>query len=284
VFALKEDMLRIVQVSLLGSVLSNLLLVLGTSFIIGGVMKKEQTFNTTMTSTNSGLLMLGVIGLMYPAVLSLAGANANGIVSELGLSRFTALILMGLYVAYLVFQLKTHAHLFADDEDDDDDGGKDLTILEGLIWLAVVTILISMLSDFLVDSIRGTAVAWGIPEIFIGVILVPIVGNAAEHWTALSAAYKSKMDLALGVAVGSSTQICILVVPFAVLLGWMMGKPLSLYFQAFETISIFTAALLTQFVTAEGKVTWLSGLKLILCYLLLAGGFAVHTDTMQDAL
>ncbi len=225
-------------------------------------------------------------------------------------SRYTAFFLLFCYVAYLAFQLKTHTHLFAEDEEEEE---KELTIAEGLVWLAVVTVLISMLSDFLVDAIKGTAHEWGIPEIFLGVIFIPIVGNAAEHWTALSAAYKSKMgmflllllllecgamrsafgcsrrshhvtsvccaaaallllvELALGVAIGSSTQITIFVIPFMVILGWMMGQPLSLFFEPFETVTLLASAILTQFVMSEGRSTWLSGIMLVFAYFIVAG-------------
>jgi len=275
IIALQQGLLRIVQVSLLGSILSNMLLVMGSAFFLGGLRHKQQAFNKNITSTNSGLLMLGVIGLLYPAVLNASSADRSAS-SELQLSRYTAVILFCLYGSYLVFQLKTHRNLFEEEETEEEP--KELTVQGAVVWLAIVTALISLLSEYLVGAIEGAAKSWNVPQIFIGVILIPIVGNAAEHATALTAAYRNKMELSLGVAIGSATQITLCVIPVSVMIAWMMGKPLSLFFQMFETSCVFSAAVLCNFVTSEGKSTWLSGLMLIFAYLLCAGGFFAHKD------
>jgi len=249
---------------------------MGTAFLVGGIKFSEQKFNTTITSTSSGLLMLGVIGLLYPAVLN--ASQMSTVNSELGLSRFTAVILLLLYGSYLLFQLKTHRTLFEQEEDDEEEEETELTIKESFFWLTIVTALISLLSEYLVGAIQGAAVQWGIPQIFIGVILLPIVGNAAEHATAITAAYRNKMELSLGVAIGSSTQICLFLIPFLVIVAWMIDKPLSLYFQIFETSAVFSAAVLCNFVCAEGRSNWLSGVMLICAYLIVSGGFYAHVD------
>jgi len=275
IIALQQGLLRIVQVSLLGSILSNLLLVVGSAFFLGGLRHHQQKFNKTLTTTNSGLLMLGVIGLLYPAVLNATNADRSAS-SELQLSRYTAVLLFCLYMGFLLFQLKTHQRLFQ--EEDLEEEEKELSVQAAIVWLAIVTALISLFSEYMVGSIEGAARSWNVPQIFIGVILIPIVSNATEHVTALTAAYKNKMELSLGVAIGSATQITLCVIPISIMVAWITGKPLSLFFQMFETACVFSSAILCTFVTAEGRSTWLSGLTLIFAYLLCAGGFFAHKD------
>jgi Ca2+:H+ antiporter len=304
IFALRNGLLRIIQVSLLGSIISNMLLVLGTSFIAGGLKYKMQRFNKNMVSTNSGLLLLAVIGLLLPAVLNASGDDREDIAAELILSRGSAILLLGTYCAYIAFQLLTHRHLFEDGGDaqeqlvdrrgsvdlhpseltpkeeagDEEEEEETMTLAQSIFFLAVVTTLVSILSEFAVDAIEGAAKTTGLPQIFIGAIILPIVGNAAEHATAITVAYRNKMTLSLGVAIGSSTQVALFGIPFMILVAWMSGEPLSMYFRAYETAVVFSTVVILSFVVADGKSTWLKGLMLLVAYFIVAIGFFVHKD------
>lgn len=205
VFALRAGMYHIVQVNLLGSVLSNLLLVLGMALFFGGLKHETQTFNRNAASMNSSLLMLASMSVLFPTSLALSGAQLHAD-SILLLSRVMSLLLGIVYSAFLYFQLATHRHLFEGQEDDEADEEFVLGFWGAIFWLGVITAIIALLSEVMVDAIEGAAASWGVPDIFIGVIVIPIVGNAAEHAAAVIFALKNKMDLALGIAVGSATQ------------------------------------------------------------------------------
>ncbi|XVE50944.1 hypothetical protein DITRI_Ditri01bG0203600 [Diplodiscus trichospermus] len=219
IYALKSGMIRVVQLSLLGSILSNMLLVLGCAFFCGGLVYhgKEQVFTKATAVVNSGLLLMAVMGLLFPAVLHYTHTERQAGKSELALSRFSSCIMLVAYGAYLFFQLKSQKDLYVriDEEgsqneenpDDEDDEAPEISKWESVIWLAIMTAWISILSDYLVDAIEGASEAWDVPIAFISVILLPIIGNAAEHASAILFATKDKLDISLGVAIGSSTQI-----------------------------------------------------------------------------
>eukprot|EP00227_Mantoniella_beaufortii_P012769 CAMPEP_0197582066 /NCGR_PEP_ID=MMETSP1326-20131121/5391_1 /TAXON_ID=1155430 /ORGANISM="Genus nov. species nov., Strain RCC2288" /LENGTH=434 /DNA_ID=CAMNT_0043146083 /DNA_START=258 /DNA_END=1562 /DNA_ORIENTATION=- len=284
IFALRAGLLRVVQLSLLGSILSNMLLVLGCAFLFGGMTMKEQKFNAEGVMMNFGLLLLAVMGLSLPALLHFTHTELHGTDSELALSRFSATILLMIYLAFLYFQLVTHTHLYEepedenDDDDDDDDDEAVLGFWGCIFWLSVATIFISLLSSYLVDTIEGASASWDFSVAFISVILLPIVGNAAEHASAVMFAMKNKMDISLGVAVGSATQIALLVIPFCVIVGWFMDQPMDLNMEVFETATLFTTVVTVAFVCQDGRSNWLKGLTLILAYLLLAASFFFHKD------
>ena len=248
---------------MLGSVLSNILLVLGCCFISGGVKQKEQKFNATVASTMSSMMAVSSASLIIPATLyAVVSPNTSDHQTTkdiLFLSRGTALILLFLYVLYLVFQLYSHTFLFTENENsqggDDDDGEAQpeeeephiLNPLAAGIALVLVTVCVAVCAEFLVDSIDSIVETAHISKTFIGLILLPIVGNAAEHVTAVVVSYKGKMDLALGVAIGSSMQIALLVTPFLVVLGWMMNREMTLRFETFETVVFFLSILITNY-------------------------------------
>ena len=278
-YALKAGLLRVVQLSLLGSILSNMLLVLGCAFLFGGMSRKEQYFNAEGVMMNFGLLLLAVMGLSLPAVLHFTHTELHGTASELALSRFSSTILLLIYLAFLYFQLVTHTHLYEDEEDDDDEDEElVLGFWDSIVWLGIFTVFISILSDYLVATIEGASASWDFSVAFISVILLPIVGNAAEHASAVMFAMKNKMDISLGVAVGSSTQIALLVIPFCVIVGWFMDKPMDLNLQMFETATLFTTVITVAFVCQDGRSNWLKGLVLILAYILLSASFFFHKD------
>lgn len=281
VFALQSGLIRVVQMSLLGSILSNMLLVLGCAFYVGGLKHREQTFNKTAALVNSGLLLMAVMGLTSPAVLHATHTELHDKESTLALSRFSSVMMLMAYACYLYFQLKTHTHLYdegEDDGDDDDDEEQVLGFRGSIAWMAIITVFISLLSEYLVDAIEGAADAWDIPVAFISVIILPIVGNAAEHASAIMFAAKNKVDISLGVAIGSSTQIAMFAIPFCVVIGWIMGVPMDLNFHLFETATLCMTVLVVAALLQEGESNYFKGIMLVLSYLIVAASFYVHND------
>jgi len=298
IFALKAGLIRVVQSSLIGSILSNLLLVLGMCFLAGGVYFENLTFNQTAAQTATGLLFIAVLGIMMPAALkaqiesdeakkaliNITGVNVTEDVEWahslsvdtrlLILSRGTAIIMLIIYGLFLFFQLKTHKKLY-ESPDDDEEEEKGMTWPVSLICLAIITLLVAVCSEYLVDSIDGITHAWGISETFAGMILLPIVGNAAEHLTAVTVSIKGKIDLAIGVAVGSSQQIAMMVTPIMVILGWIIGQPMTLYFEIFETAVLFMTVIVVFALVLDGGSNWLEGSMLIGVYLILGIAFYV---------
>ncbi|KAG8531004.1 uncharacterized protein KY384_004361 [Bacidia gigantensis] len=275
IVALMDGQIRIVQASMLGSILSNILLVLGCCFVAGGIRHPSQNFNETAASTMSSLMAVSAASLILPATLYAVMKGTEDAHKRqdkiLMLSHGTAVILLVLYVLYLVFQLKTHAHLFeekkqkdgndeegqrnetsgeAGDEEEEDKAGQVLSPWSAAVVLVVITVLVAVCAEYLVGSIDSIVATAGISKTFIGLILLPIVGNAAEHVTAVVVSIHNKMDLAIGVAIGSSMQIALLVTPFLVILGWIIGKPMTLHFETFETVVFFLSVLVTNYLIA----------------------------------
>ncbi|XP_077240847.1 vacuolar cation/proton exchanger 2-like isoform X3 [Tasmannia lanceolata] len=275
-----------------GSILSNMLLVLGCAFFTGGILhcKKDQVFNKAAAVVNSGLLLMAVMGIVFPAVLHFTHSEVHFGKSELALSRFSSCIMLVAYASYLVFQLKSHRSLYApideeggqNEKDSDEEEVPEITTWEAICWLSVLTVWISLLSGYLVDAIQGASDSLNMPVAFISVILLPIVGNAAEHASAIMFAMKDKLDITLGVAIGSSTQISMFVIPFCVVVGWAMGQRMDLNFQLFETATLFITVLVVAFMLQEGTANYFKGLMLILCYLIVAASFFVHVDPSND--
>ncbi|KVI05811.1 vacuolar cation/proton exchanger 3-like isoform X2 [Cynara cardunculus var. scolymus] len=290
-YALKSGMIRVVQQSLLGSILSNMLLVLGCAFFTGGIVHypKVQVFSKATAIVSSGLLLMAVMGILFPAVLHFTHTEVHFGKSELALSRFSSCIMLVAYGSYLFFQLKSHSNLYDSIDEGRENNGEDsdgevpeITKWEAISWLTIITLWVSVLSAYLVDAIQGASDSWNIPVSFISVILLPIVGNAAEHASAIMFAMKDKLDITLGVAIGSSTQISMFVIPFCVVVGWIMGQPMDLNFQLFETATLFITVLVIAFLLQEGTSNYFKGLMLILCYLIVAASFFVHVDNKSD--
>ncbi|XP_054784496.1 vacuolar cation/proton exchanger 3-like isoform X1 [Prosopis cineraria] len=291
IYALKNGMIRVVQQSLLGSILSNMLLVLGCAFFTGGIVhyQKVQVFSKASAVVNSGLLLMAVMGILFPAVLHFTHSEVHFGKSEVSLSRFSSCIMLIAYAGFLFFQLRSHHNNYSSVEEEGDSNENpdeeeecELTKWEAIGWLAILTAWISILSGYLVDAIQGASESWNMPVAFISVILLPIVGNAAEHASAIMFAMKDKLDITLGVAIGSSTQISMFVIPFCVVVGWCMGKPMDLNFQLFETATLFITVLVVAFMLQEGTSNYFKGLMLVLCYLIVAASFFVHVDP-EDA-
>nr|GEX47892.1 vacuolar cation/proton exchanger 3-like [Tanacetum cinerariifolium] len=285
-------MLRLVQQSLLGSILSNMLLVLGCAFFCGGIANcnKEQIFNRSTAGMNVGLLLMAVMSMLFPTVLNVSHTEFHIGTSVLALSRFSSCIMLVAYGIYIFFQLTNQKQDYALIKEDGtlsvspDDESADISKMESLIWLGLLTIFISVLTEYLVNAIEGASIVMDVPVTFISVILLPIVGNAAEHASAIMFAVKDKLDITLGVAIGSSTQISMFVMPFCVLVGWMIGRPMDLGFELFETCTLFMTVLVVAFMLQEGTSNYFKGLMLLFCYMIVAASFFVHVDpaSIQD--
>jgi Ca2+:H+ antiporter len=232
--AILANEIRVVQASMMGSIFSNLLLVLGMCFFGDGLVHKEQAFNKTAATANMSLLALSGIAMVLPTPFAASYDLEDERV--LIISRFAAVFLMGVYLLLLIFQLRTHAHLF---EGDGNGEAARIPLSVSLFGLCFVTMLVALFSEYLVGSIDGFVQGSGVSRTFVGLIILPIVGNAVEHITAVSVAMKGKMDLAMGVAVGSCVQISLFVVPLSVMVGWAAGKPLTLNFPSFEISRFF---------------------------------------------
>lgn len=268
--ALLANEIRVVQASMMGSIFSNLLLVLGCCFFAGGLLYKEQTFNTTAATANMSLLALSGIALVLPTPFAQYYEVQDE--SVLIISRVAAIFLMFMYMQLMLFQLKTHVHLFEGDAAGEDEVAR-VPFAVAIVGLLFVTVLVAIFSEYLVGSIDGFVAGSNISRTFIGLIVIPIVGNAVEHMTAVSVAMKDKMDLAMGVAVGSCTQISLFVVPLTVLVGWIAGRPMTINFPHFEIILLILAMFTVQICLSNPKVNWLEGSLLITTYLMIAVGF-----------
>ncbi|KAK8997192.1 hypothetical protein V6N11_020676 [Hibiscus sabdariffa] len=259
IYALRTGRIRVVQLSLLGSLLSNLLFVLGIALFSGGIVRKVQVFNKETAAVNSGLLLMAMMGLVFPASLHSTGTEVHFRTPELALSRVSSCVLILAYLVSIFFQLKNlndmggsrNAEISDGDEDEGEyeEAAPEISKWESVIWLAITAAAISILSEYLVDAIEGTSLAWGVPVAFISVILLPIGGNTAAVTTSVMFAMKDKLDVSLGVAIGSSTQISMFIIPFCVITGWIFGHSVDMNFQLFETATLFMAVLFVAFIT-----------------------------------
>ncbi len=271
--ALKEGLHDVVKASLTGSILGNILLVLGVSMIAGGLKYERQTFNQTAAGMGASLLLLAAVGLIIPALFHFT-ASDRGVAIERELSLEIALVLFAIYVLSLIFSLKTHRHVFAGEPHDAVDlGEKPWSRRKSIIVLVAVTALVAAMSEILVGALEPAARTVGMTQLFVGVILVALVGNAAEHSTAVLVALKNKMDLALGIAVGSSLQIALLVAPVLVFASYLFGTPLDLIFTPFEVAAVTISVLIVGFAAMDGESHWMEGVMLVGVYVMLAIAF-----------
>jgi Ca2+:H+ antiporter len=270
--AVVETMVTVTQASLIGSILGNLLLVLGLSMIWGGLKHPSQVFNSQVGHMNGSLLLLAIVAMIIPtAAYHAPGGTLAGVTT---ISHYTAIILLIVYALSLLFQLKTHAGDFATDTQHHHGHETPvMTIRDAWALLIIATGLVSWMAHTLVGSIEYAVDEYHLPELFIGVILVPFFGNAAEHFTAIIVAGKDKMDLAISIAIGSSVQIALFVAPAMIIFAWFLGVPLTLHFGLLETAATFMAVLVVNTTLGDNKTNWLEGAMLIACYLILALAF-----------
>ncbi|TYI67291.1 hypothetical protein E1A91_D08G006800v1 [Gossypium mustelinum] len=282
-FALYRNKIHVLKYSLMGSILSNLLLVLGTSLLCGGLanLKREQRYDRKQADVNSGLLLLGLLCHMLPLMFKYAVKPETGVsIAEytLELSRASSVVMLVAYIGYIVFQLKTHRQIFDSQEEveDEDEEKAVIGFWSGFSWLVGMTLIIALLSEYVVGTIEAASETWGISISFISIILIPIVGNAAEHAGAIIFAFKNKLDISLGVALGSATQISMFAVPLCVVVGWIMRIKMDLDFNLLETGCLALTILVVAFTLQDGTSHYMKGVVLCLCYAAISACFFVH--------
>jgi len=275
--ALSHGLIDVVKASITGSIIGNILLVLGASILAGGIRFPRQTFNQTAARISATSLTLAAIGLIIPTIFHLSAAQIPGGWSpqaEQNLSLAIAAVLLITYILWLVFTLVTHRKLFVgQDSGNSEHGGQGDTawpILKAVTILALATILVVFLSEFLVGSVEAARESLGLTEVFVGVIIVAIIGNAAEHSTAVLAAFKNKMDLSLGIAIGSSLQIALFVTPVLIFASYLMGRPMNLEFSLPEITAVALAVWIVTTISGDGESNWLEGVQLLSVYFIIA--------------
>lgn len=267
--ALRSGYTALVKASLIGSILGNLLLILGLAIVAGGVSRQQLRFNRTGVGMSAGMLALAVVGLVFPALLHAVRPDAAArMVDELHLSEVTAGILLVTYLFSLLFTLKTHQRLLGGEPHPSD--GPLWSTRKALGILAVATGFVAWESEILVHAVEGVVRTAGLPEAFLGLVVVPLIGNASEHAAAISVARKGKMDLAFQIALGSSTQIALLVAPLLVFLGLAFGQRMDLVFTPFEVAALGLSVIVASIVTLDGESHWFEGVQLLAVYLLVA--------------
>ncbi len=281
--ALQAGLVDVVKASITGSILGNLLLVMGLSMLLGGLRFKEQTFQPVVARVNASSMNLAVIAILLPTAIKF---SAEGIESQVlqNLSIAVAIVLIGVYGLTLLFSMKTHTYLFdvgvagmESEEEAHEEGSGNLRLWIGVLLAA--TLAVAVESEFLVGSLEAATEQLGLTPLFTGVILLPIIGNAAEHATAVTVAMKDKMDLSVSVAVGSSMQIALFVAPALVLAGWVIGQPMDLDFNPFELVAVAVSVLIANSISSDGQSNWLEGTLLLATYAVLGLAFYFHPLT-----
>jgi Ca2+:H+ antiporter len=277
-FALLDGLQEVVKASLVGSVIGNALLVLGAAMLAGGRNRTRQRFDRTAAQTNSGLLLVTVTALILPAVFVLArggslpsvGVDRQSFGNQVEhLSIAVSVVMVAIYLAGLLFSLRTHRDLFRP-EHEQEPGGPTASVRRSVLMLAIAGVLVGVMSELLVGSIEHASHDIGLSEFFVGAFVVAIVGNAAEHYVAVVAAAKDKMDLAVNIAIGSSAQIGLFVAPVLVILSFLFGPaPMALVFNGYELAALIFVALLSTTLIADGESTWFEGVQLLGVYILL---------------
>lgn len=270
-FALRAGLLDVVKASITGSIISNLLLVSGTAILAGGIRYKRLQFNRTAALANSSMLILAVIALVIPAIFVQA-THVNAATGQ-HLSDLVAVFMLLLYGANLIFTFFTHSHLYTEDVGQYE---AKWSISTDITVLLATTLATAWLSSILVTAIRPTIVHLGWTQLFIGAVVIAIIGNVGEHTSAISMAVKKRMDLSLQISIGSATQIAMFVMPLLVLMSLPLHHTMDLVFNIFELITIMLAVYVTKTVVEDGETHWLEGAQLLTAYIIIATAFFLH--------
>ena len=272
--ALREGLFDLVKASLTGSIIGNVLLVFGAAAFVGGLKHPTQKFNRTAAGMGTTMLLLSVIGLVVPAVFHRL-AHGGGSSVELKLDTEIAVVLFATYGASLLFTLRTHRDLFGASADHGPQGAPGRAEVKRAVFLLFgSTAAVAVVSELLVKSVSATAIDLGMTNLFVGVVIVALVGNAAEHFSAVVLAAEDKMDAAIGIAVGSSTQIALFVAPALVFLSYAIApQPMDLLFTTFELVAIGLSVLSIAFIAHDGETNWMEGVQLLAVYIILSLGF-----------
>lgn len=272
-FALKSGLFEVVKSSIAGSIIGNILLVLGASMFIGGLKHKTQNFNINVVETTSSMLLFSLIGLCVPAFFTHT-INANLLNTRYeGLSLVVAIVMFILYILSLIFSFFTHKDLYATTTEEEGHESK-WSLKKSIAILIIATVIIAIESEFLVGGIEDITSKLGLSEFFVGIILIPIIGNAAEHSTAITMALKNKMDVAIEIALGSSLQIILFVAPVLIFLS-LLFTPMSIIFNPFELVSLIASVIIANKVASDGQSNWLEGAQLMAVYFIIAAGFFI---------
>ncbi|HEU4445279.1 MAG TPA: calcium/proton exchanger [Nitrososphaeraceae archaeon] len=294
IVAINAGLIDLVKASITGAILGNILLIFGLSILAGGIRYKEQYFSQENVGLQSSMLFLAIIGLAIPTILvnTLNADSANtSIQNQLNiqiLSDILAFLLLAIYIAGIIFTFFTHKHLFLtqshfDHKKDQKEGRvqeegyssstTSWSKRKSFLFLGLSMAGVIAISEILVGSVEVTAKQFGFGELFVGAIIIGIVGNAAEHSSAIVLARKGKIELSIGIAAGSGTQIALFVVPILVIAGILMNQPFSLVFTLFELVTIFLAAIILNLISRDGKSNWFEGILLTFVYVIIAIGF-----------
>jgi Ca2+:H+ antiporter len=298
IIALTKGLTEVVKASITGSILGNILFVLGLAMFLGGLPRKRQVFNRVGASASASQMSLAAIALIIPAIFTatLGSGLSQNKQNELieNLSLVVAGILLVCYAAQLIFFLRTHSYLNNDESPDEkaldesmskaeqqlvreeEEEAPTWSVRRSIITLLVATVIVGLVSEILVGSIEPLTEQLGWTELFVGVILVAVIGNAAEHMTAVTVALKNKMNLAINIAIGSSLQIAFFVAPVLVFVGFFIGHQLNLRFEEFELVSIVASILIVNLIASDGESNWFEGLQLLGAYLIIGVAFFLH--------
>ena len=294
IVAISAGLLNLVKASIIGSIIGNILLVFGLSLIVGGLKHKEQFFNKENTGYQSSMLFLAIIGLAVPTILAATTTKVGHQGNIESISVCVAFVLLGVYIASTIFTFITHKHLFSitpvEREKNDDGRNHDSKFSQDLdervqsndlhwnkkrsFTLLVASLIgVVIVSEVLVSSVEVTIKKFGFSEMFVGAIIVGVVGNAAEHSSAIMLARKDKLDLSIGIAAGSGTQVAIFVVPILVIAGIVVNRRFDLVFTIYELAVVFLSAIILNLIAHDGKSNWFEGIMLTAVYIIVAVGF-----------
>lgn len=271
-FALKSGLFDVVKASIAGSVIGNVLLVLGASMLAGGLKYKTQKFNEKIIDISSSMLLFAVIGLSIPAIFTHTVSPELLNTKYEGLSIIVAIIMFLIYILSLVFSFFTHKDLY--NSEVEEGGNAKWSMKKSILILAVSTVLIAIESELLVSGVEPITKTLGLSEFFVGIILIPIIGNAAEHSTAVVMALKNKMDVSVEIALGSSLQIILFVAPVLIFLS-LIFTPMSIVFNPFELVALIVSVLIANKVALDGESNWLEGVQLLAVYIIIAASFFI---------
>lgn len=271
IFLIMEGELAVVKASITGSIIGNVLLVLGLSFLVGGWSRVEQRFNLASAGLHSASLVIAVVALMMPALFALT-PEASSFRTE-AVSVGVSIVLIVTYGLALLFALKTHKRFFGGTHGHGASETPKWSTRRALVMLGGATVFVAIMSEFLVGALEPTVEELGISKLFVGLIIVPIVGNAAEHSSAIFLAAKDKMDISIEIAIGSSTQIALFVAPMLVFISLIVGNPMDFIFTGFEIAAVGFSSAILAFIALDGRSNWLEGVQLLAAYVIMAISF-----------
>ncbi|MDD6770607.1 calcium/proton exchanger [Inconstantimicrobium porci] len=273
-FALKKGLFEVVKSSIAGAVIGNILLVIGASMLAGGLKYKTQKFNKKVTEVTSSMLLFAVIGLCIPALFTHSVDPALLNTRYEGLSIFVAVVMIVIYALSLYFSFNTHKDIYVHESENNEEHKAKWSLKKAISILVIATVIIAIESEFLVNGIEDITASLGWSEFFVGIILIPIIGNAAEHSTAVLMALKDKMDVGLEIAIGSSLQIILFVAPVLIFIS-LLFTPMSIIFNQFELIALIASVLIANRVSHDGESNYLEGVQLLAVYLIIAASFFI---------